>query len=94
MRRVAGPTGLADHHVEAKRREIVSVSVDAGVFRFVEDLGVGPAFIAGLGACETEIALDESVREPLSGHKFASQGKKALPLSWATQRGVCEDLWL
>ena len=50
MGRVAGPAGLADHHVEAKRREIVGVGVDTHVFRFVEDLGVSLAFIAGFRA--------------------------------------------
>jgi hypothetical protein len=63
MGSVAGPAGLANHHVEAKRGEIVSVGVDVRVFRFVENLCVGPAFIASLGARETGIALNAPQRK-------------------------------
>ena len=63
MGRVAGPAGLADHHVEAERREVVGVGVDAHVFGLVQDLGVGPAFVAGFGAGKTGIALNAAQRK-------------------------------
>ena len=63
MGRVAGPAGLAVHHVEAERGEIVGVGVDAHVFGFVEDLGVSSAFVAGFGAGKTGIALNAAQRK-------------------------------
>ena len=63
MGRVTGPAGLAVHHVEAERGEIVGVGVDAHVFGFVEDLGVSSAFVAGFGAGKTGIALNAAQRK-------------------------------
>jgi hypothetical protein len=63
MGRVAGPARLADHHVEAERRKIVGVGVDVRVFRLIKNLRVSSAFIAGLGARETGIALQAAKRE-------------------------------
>ena len=44
-------------------REVVGIGVDADVFGFVEDLGVSPAFVAGLGARKTGIALNAAKRK-------------------------------
>jgi hypothetical protein len=78
---VAGPTGLANHHVEAERREIVGIGVDAGVFRFVEDLGVGPAFVAGLGARKPGIALNAAQRERTRAAADNADGAGMIPCS-------------
>ena len=63
MGRVTRPAGLADHHVEAQRREIVRIGIDAGVFLLVEDLGVCSAFVASLGARDARVAFNSSERE-------------------------------
>ena len=77
--RVAGPAGLADHHVEAKGREIVGVGVDTHVFRFIEDLGVSLAFIAGLGAREIRIAVNAAQREGARAAAANADGAGVIP---------------
>ena len=79
MGRVTGPAGLADHHVETQRREIVGVGVDVRVFRFVEDLAVGLAFIAGFGARETGIAVKAAQRERARAAADEANGASVMP---------------
>ena len=62
--RVSRPAGFARPGMSSSQgREVVGVRVDAGVLRLVEDLGIGPAFVAGLGASHTRIALDPAKRK-------------------------------
>ena len=79
MGRVTRPAGLAHHHVEAERREIVRVGVDAGVLRLVENLGVCSAFIAGLGARDAGIAFNSSQRERARAAADDADGAGVIP---------------
>ena len=79
MGRVARPAGFADHHVEAETCKIIGVGVDTGVFRFVEDLGVGAAFIAGLGAREPGIAFNAAERECARAAADNADGAGVMP---------------